>query len=52
MLAQMAVIIALGIWIGIKLNDYFGYDKPVITAAAALLSIFIAMFSVFNQVKK
>jgi len=48
----MFVIIALGIWGGMKLNDYLGYEKPIVTAISALGSIFIAMFYVYNQVRK
>jgi len=49
---QMFVIIALGTWGGIELNSYLGYEKPIITAMAALFSIFISMFHVYRQVKK
>ena len=49
---QMFVIIALGIWGGMKLNDYLGYEKPIVTAISALVSIFIAMFYVYSQVRK
>jgi len=43
---QMFVIILLGSWGGKELNDYLGYKQPVITATAALLSIFLAMYYV------
>ncbi|HIO66972.1 MAG TPA: AtpZ/AtpI family protein [Flavobacteriales bacterium] len=49
---QMFVIILLGSWGGKELNDYLGYKQPVITATAALLSIFLAMYYVFRQVRK
>ena len=49
---QMFVIISLGIWGGMKLNDYFGYEKPIITSISAMIAIFLAMYSVFKQVQK
>ena len=49
---QMFVIIGLGIWGGMKLNDYFGFEKPILTAASALVSILVAMIYVIKQVKK
>lgn len=49
---QMIVIIGLGTWAGVKLNDYFGYEKPIITAIAVLVSIILAMYYVFRQVTR
>lgn len=49
---QMIVIVGLGSWGGKELNDYLGYEKPIITTAGALSSIFIAMYFVYRQVTK
>ena len=49
---QMFVIIGLGIWGGMKLNEYFEFEKPILTAISALVSILVAMLYVIKTVKK
>ena len=48
----MFVIIGLGTWGGVELNNYMGYEKPIVTAIAAMTSIFVAMYFVYRQVTK
>ena len=50
--ASMFIIIILGILGGMKLNSYFGFEKPFITAIAALLSVILSMIYAFRQVTK
>lgn len=49
---QMFGIIFLGIWGGLKLSEYLGYEKPYLTMALALISIILAMWNAYRQVTK
>lgn len=44
MAIQMAVIIGIGSWGGLKLDDYFSNKSPVFTIVLSLVSIFAAMY--------
>jgi hypothetical protein len=48
----MFIIIILGILGGMKLNSYFGFEKPILTAIAALVSVILSMIYAFRQVTK
>lgn len=41
---QMAVIIFLGVWGGLKLDDWINTDFPVFTLIFTLLSIGLSMY--------
>ena len=41
---QMAFIIGLGVFAGMKLDEHFGNDKPYLTAVCALLALPIAFY--------
>lgn len=45
---QMGIIIALGTWGGIKLDERFSLS-PVFTIVCALLSIVLAMYVMINK---
>ena len=49
---QMFIIIILGILGGMKLNSYFGFEKPYITAISALFSVILSMIYAVRQVTK
>lgn len=50
---QMAAIIGIGVWGGIKLDEYFGLKKfPAFTLGLSLLSIFAAMYFVIKDLIK
>lgn len=44
MAIQMAVIIGIGSWGGLKLDEYFLNKSPVFTIILSLVSIFAAMY--------
>jgi F0F1-type ATP synthase assembly protein I len=48
---QMAVIIGLGSYFGIKVDEYFGSQK-VFTICLSLTAIFGSLFYVIKEVKK
>jgi len=46
---QMAVIIFLFVFAGMKLDEYFESPQPYLTAGLALLGVFLALFLVIRQ---
>lgn len=49
---QMLVIIAIGVWGGIKLDTIYPNDYQIFTIICSLVSIGIALYTVIKQVKK
>ena len=50
---QMGITIALGVWGGIKLDEYFGFKKfPVFTLSLSFLSIFASVYFVVKDLIK
>ena len=50
---QMGITIALGLWGGIKLDEYFGLKKfPAFTIVLSLLSVIASMYIVIKGVLK
>ena len=47
---QMAITIGLGVWLGGKLDVYFGTSKPYFTVALAILFLATVMFSLVREV--
>jgi len=53
MVFQMGAIIAVGVWSGIKLDEYFPIAKfPLFTMSLSLLSVFGAMYFVIKDLMK
>jgi len=53
MALQMGVIIALGVWGGVKLDEKFPLTKfPLFTITLSLLSVFGAMYFVIKDLLK
>ncbi|MGX7667825.1 AtpZ/AtpI family protein [Flavobacterium pedocola] len=48
---QMGVIIAAGVFFGIWLDGKFNKDGSLFTIVCSLLSVFIALYNVMQQVK-
>lgn len=46
---QMAAIIAITTWGGIKLDKIAGFEKPVFTIILSLLGVFGAIYSVLKD---
>lgn len=46
---QMAITIFLFVFAGKKLDNYFETSQPYLTAAFALLGVFLALFLVIRQ---
>ncbi len=46
---QMAVIIGLGSYSGVWLDDHYQLDKPLFTASLSIISIFIATYSILRD---
>lgn len=44
MVFQMGIVIAIGVWGGIKLDEFFKFDTPVFTIVLSLLSVFAAIY--------
>ncbi len=47
---QMGGIIFVGVWGGMKLDEYFQYDQPWFTIGLSLLAVFGALYQVIKQV--
>ena len=41
---QMAIIIGLGVWAGMKLDEHFGNETAYLTALCALLALPVAFY--------
>jgi ATP synthase protein I len=52
MATQMAVIIALGVWGGMKLDAHWNAGGRGYTIAGALLGVSVAMYSVIKDLSK
>ena len=48
---QMGVIIAAGVFLGIWLDDKYNNEGSLFTIVCSLLSVFIALYNVMQQVK-
>ncbi len=49
---QMIVVIILFTYLGVWLNEKFEMEKNYITAASALLGVFISFYLLFKQLPK
>ena len=49
MVFQMGIIILIGTWGGKKLDERLQTSKPYFTVALALVSIFVALYSVLKD---
>ena len=47
---QMAITIFLGVWGGMKLDDYFQFDTPFMTLICSLLGVVLAVYIVIRDV--
>jgi hypothetical protein len=45
----MAGIIFLGVWGGMKLEAYFGFEQPILTVFTSLASVFLAIYIVIRD---
>lgn len=48
---QMAAAIGLGTWAGMKLDEHWAMEKPLLTAAGALLGTIVAIYQVVKSLK-
>lgn len=48
---QLIVLILLGIWGGLKLDEMAGFEKPVITVIISILVIVLSIYSVIISLK-
>lgn len=48
---QMAAAIGLGTWAGMQLDEHWAMEKPLLTAAGALLGTIIAIYQVVKSLK-
>ena len=49
MATQMAAAIFIGIWLGKKVDTYFGFSKPYFLVLGALLMLIGVFYLIFNQ---
>jgi hypothetical protein len=47
---KMAGIIFLGVWGGMKLEAYFGFEQPILTVFTSLASVFLAIYIVIRDI--
>ncbi len=47
---RMAVIIFLGVWGGMKLNAWLGFEKPILTLFTSLISVFLSIYIVIRDI--
>jgi F0F1-type ATP synthase assembly protein I len=50
MATQMGITIFLGVWGGIKLDDYLQFETPVMTLVGSLLGVVVAVYIVIRDV--
>jgi len=50
MAAQMAITIFLGVWGGMKIDHYCGFEAPVMTLIFSLLGVVLAVYFVIRDV--
>jgi hypothetical protein len=50
MATQMGITIFLGVWGGIKLDQYFQFHTPVMTLACSLAGVIMAVYIVIRDV--
>jgi F0F1-type ATP synthase assembly protein I len=50
MATQMAITIFLGVWGGIKLDQFFQFETPVMTLICSLLGVVLAVYIVIRDV--
>lgn len=49
---KMGIIIFLGAYGGLKLDEYFGFQKHILTMIITMLSVVLAMYIVIKDVLK
>jgi F0F1-type ATP synthase assembly protein I len=49
---QMLAAILLGLWIGMKIDEYMGNKNPVFTAISTVLFIFASLYLVIKSLPK
>ena len=42
---QMAIILGIGVFVGVKLDEHFGTEKPYLTALCAIIAFPIAFYT-------
>lgn len=47
---QMAITIFLGVWGGIQLDRYLGFESPIMTLICSLLGVVMAVYIVIRDV--
>ena len=52
MAVQMAALVGLGIWIGGKLDEYMGNEKPYFTLLLSVLFLGAILYSIVRDVSK
>ena len=52
MATQMAIIIFLGVWGGIQLDRYCGFNSPIMTLILSLLAVVTAVYIVIRDVMR
>lgn len=49
---QMAITIFLGVWGGMQLDRYLGFETPVLTLMLSLLAVVMAIYIVIRDVTR
>lgn len=49
---QMAAIILVGLWLGMKLDEYLEFSIPVLTVLFTFLSFGVALYYLFKGIAK
>lgn len=48
---QMGILIGGGAWLGMKLDQRYGFEKPWLTILGVFLGITISFYSLFKSIK-
>ena len=46
---QMGLVIGIGVWAGVKLDEYFKNEVPLYTVILSLVSVFASMYLVLKD---
>ncbi len=50
--ARMISIILVGVFGGLKLDEYLGFESPVFVLILSILAVFMAMYVIIREVSK
>lgn len=49
---QAAITILIGVFGGLKLDSYFEFEKPILTAILSIVAVFVAMYFLIKELQR